>query len=416
MLCTSYGTKIPVPETMSDVELYLDDDDLNALLEPSMEEIFALLATGGETVSAAAGKRTWDAMAATSQKRPLRGPSRRHKKPKGMPKRPLTAYNLFFKSERSKIVDSQRVGFEELGRIIGARWRAYPTSERAVFEENAQKDVIRYRKEMDSYEDSRSMTRKKKSETLATSIAHVPDFDPSNSYSGPSFKENTYNESSYEEPAFKEPNLVTPLTPALRSVYLPPRGANCLPEPPPLRTTFPHSPPVRGSLPQAAPVCHQHLGDNDTAKTSGPLSTTAHPMTFSPQASPLTTFQRPGYGRQSSTSPVPILSYRGPPQMHPADRGPVNIPTLGYAIYERGRLAAQNQQQHWPVSARQNQPISIVNTGVEVLLPDELGHERKYMLRYECYQMTRAEADAYMERQQVGDGWSPRGQLGVRQV
>ena len=71
------------------------------------------------------------------------------KKPKDMPRRPLSAYNLFFKSERQRIVASisERpnprlgqsgkavgLGFAGLARDIASKWKVLDSAEKAVFE------------------------------------------------------------------------------------------------------------------------------------------------------------------------------------------------------------------------------------------------------------------------------------------
>ena len=82
---------------------------------------------------------------------------RRPKKKKGVPKRPLSAYNLFFQSERAKILEAaesgqgDRLGFEGMAKIIARKWKALPASEKPQYDKGAEKDSIRYQKEMEEY-------------------------------------------------------------------------------------------------------------------------------------------------------------------------------------------------------------------------------------------------------------------------
>lgn len=113
---------------------------------------------------------------ATAVKRPTK------KKPKDKPKRPLSAYNFFFKEEREKIIkvvlaedpskvqtdpeahdfldeaaigrlkkEGGKVSFEEMGKIIGQRWKNIDPDRLSTYSEMASEDTERYKTEMQAY-------------------------------------------------------------------------------------------------------------------------------------------------------------------------------------------------------------------------------------------------------------------------
>lgn len=104
------------------------------------------------------------------------------KKPKDKPKRPLSAYNFFFKEEREKIIqvvlaedpakiqtnpeandyldeaaigrlrkEGGKVSFEEMGKIIGQRWKNIDPDRLSTYSEMASEDTERYKTEMQAY-------------------------------------------------------------------------------------------------------------------------------------------------------------------------------------------------------------------------------------------------------------------------
>jgi len=74
----------------------------------------------------------------------------------------MSAYNFFFREERANILsestkkteggeEAEPTSFEDIGRIIGQRWRAIDPDELAKYKEMAKKDSERYRDEMKSF-------------------------------------------------------------------------------------------------------------------------------------------------------------------------------------------------------------------------------------------------------------------------
>mmetsp|Transcript_55257 Transcript_55257/g.134229 ORF Transcript_55257/g.134229 Transcript_55257/m.134229 type:complete len:386 (-) Transcript_55257:77-1234(-) len=82
----------------------------------------------------------------------------RKPKPPGFPKRPLSAYNLFFREERQKVL---HLDFQNMGKEISSRWKQTDSEGRAKYEAQAKVDAKRYRVEVKAYEEEQA--RKKHS-------------------------------------------------------------------------------------------------------------------------------------------------------------------------------------------------------------------------------------------------------------
>lgn len=97
----------------------------------------------------------------TASKDQVPARKKRKRKPAGFPKRPLSAYNVFFRETRDKLLstwkegggkEDEKLGFTGMGQAIAERWRALDAEGRERFEKLAEKDKIRYREEVKIFE------------------------------------------------------------------------------------------------------------------------------------------------------------------------------------------------------------------------------------------------------------------------
>jgi len=117
----------------------------------------------------------------------------------GKPKRALTAYNIFFKEQRERILAErrqlyfsqadnqvckldnseqkriskpcQKVGFEEMGKTIGQRWKEVDTEKRLFYEARARAERQRYSEELAEYMLNERSQREAKFESLQASVS-----------------------------------------------------------------------------------------------------------------------------------------------------------------------------------------------------------------------------------------------------
>lgn len=132
---------------------------------------------------------------ATSHEVTKSAKKRTWKKPKDKPKRPLSAYNIFFQQERKEIIallpedntvrndgltEEQRrskhrkthgkIGFADLARVIADKWKLLDVADKGAFESRANAEKERYRSELDAWKrtqavgikTSKPMKKKKK--------------------------------------------------------------------------------------------------------------------------------------------------------------------------------------------------------------------------------------------------------------
>jgi HMG-box domain len=139
----------------------------------------------------------------------LKAPKKRTwKKPVDKPKRPLSAYNLFFKEERERILASisddkatvdlndglteeirrrrhrkthGKIGFADLARSIADQWKSIDANSRSTFESQADIEKTRYKKELEAWMKGR---KEKEDRTVKKSKPALIQSVPQQSLSG----------------------------------------------------------------------------------------------------------------------------------------------------------------------------------------------------------------------------------------
>jgi hypothetical protein len=85
------------------------------------------------------------------------GKKKRRHKPKDFPKRPLSAYNIFFKETREQILidneGKEDIAFQTMAKEIAARWKELEPGKRERVDSLAKEDMKRYREEVKNYEE-----------------------------------------------------------------------------------------------------------------------------------------------------------------------------------------------------------------------------------------------------------------------
>jgi single-stranded DNA-binding protein len=132
---------------------------------------------------------TAKAQASTTTKR-----KRRHK-PKDFPKRPLSAYNIFFKETRERILASnkddegeekEKLAFQFMAKEIASRWKNLSDGDRVRVEGLAKVDMVRYREAVRVYEEEMVKKSRQQREEAAT-------LQEQESSNPPGLLEQTYN-------------------------------------------------------------------------------------------------------------------------------------------------------------------------------------------------------------------------------
>lgn len=112
-------------------------------------------------------------------KRKRKSPKVTWKKPQGMPKRPLSAYNLFFRQEREKLLNTNHqsnkimtgIGFAGLARQIAAKWKTLDSETKSLFQSQAWEEKQRYKKQVEAWKQSKDDPQAEKQEKVVAKKA-----------------------------------------------------------------------------------------------------------------------------------------------------------------------------------------------------------------------------------------------------
>jgi hypothetical protein len=313
--------------------------------------------------------------------------SRRKKKPKGMPKRPLSAYNLYFQAQRTTILAVQnagngpRIGFEGLGKIIGKKWRDLSSIDKREYDKLAEKDSERYRKEMDTYhemkakryeeEEKRAVSETKALSNMATSARDVSSIGQVSSSFGGGVNYNTKQQ--MQGGSIK----VIPVGDGFVNSHL-----------------FTHP---------------SHQGSHLVSSISSSFPPGTQPGNISYRPVSMARVEQlqqqppsPHYASQHQQQQHNVMDVNtnGGHNIHP--RGPSPSQHFTQHMVDRSADPASYNNDVGPGSATSSAAAPRNNNcqmppGMEVVLSDRNGVDRKYRVQYTCYSMTRENANKYID-------------------
>ena len=115
----------------------------------------------------------------------------RGKKKKEGPRYPLSAYNLFFKHEREVLLETLpvraegkprrshgKIGFADMARVIGNRWRNIHPEEKELFDKLALQEKERYQKELKAFKEAKKVGTPVKTAPLVCLSAGQKEISP----------------------------------------------------------------------------------------------------------------------------------------------------------------------------------------------------------------------------------------------
>jgi len=163
-----------IPENSDDVMLTTSsfsskEHDLVDLLKTTPSPRLTMLGKASPmTVPTRAMEKNGD-----EQKKRRKKRKKKWTKPEGKPKRPLSAYNIFFAQERIIMLGKDvptaeqealkkkvhckthgKISFAVMARTIGAKWKALGPNEKKQYEERAREEKTRYLAELKSWKDA----------------------------------------------------------------------------------------------------------------------------------------------------------------------------------------------------------------------------------------------------------------------
>lgn len=274
--------------------------------------------------------------------------TRRTKKPKGMPKRPLNALSLYFQKERAIAMESGKhkgkMNLDDLAKETAQKWRELTDRERKQFEELAYLDACRYRREMEEY----SKGKEKKRESDSSSSSKQQPFEDISAY----FEEKSRNREAPTAAASKSGNAFLKTPASWYNQIRPPPGHDFAAA---LLPTL---------VQQQRQQQHNKMMDFHSYATALGMNQNAPP-----------------FGNHH-------------PLMHSQHSLPAPPPPQAFLAQLPNALE----------DARNSFPMP---PGMEIMLPDPDGTSRRYRVKYACYSMTRDAAMKYMQ-ELTGDASTAR--------